>query len=342
MEWFRQILETESTSGTERTLGERLTAILKTPANRVETFEVGDGSINVLARWGEPKIWFCTHMDTVPPYISPVFENIPAGTVLPDGRTAEKDDILVRGRGTCDAKGQILSMFEACKVLESRGETDFALLVLAGEEAGSFGAKAYTRDCPGGDLVVVGEPTDGKMAEASKGTKSFGITIKGVPCHSGYPALGVSAVERFVDFCNKLRATDFPIDDILGETTWNIGQLHSDNPQNILSGRVDFRLYFRTTFASDSLVTSVMESMANEYTEIDSRGGDTPMKYLTVNGLPRTIVSFGSDAPQLGNFHRRALCGPGSIAVAHTEDEYVLLSQLEEAVKTYTTIYDSL
>lgn len=53
------------------------------------------------------------------------------------------------GRGTCDAKGQIFAMWEACKQLEAKGCTDFGLLLLAGEETGSFGAKAFREQHPG-------------------------------------------------------------------------------------------------------------------------------------------------------------------------------------------------
>ena len=164
-------------------MGEFLVSCLKTPANTVESFEVGDGTINVLAKWGDPKVYFCSHMDTVPPYIPPQLHSD-----------------RITGRGSCDAKGQVFAMFEACRRLEAEGRTGFALLVLSGEETGSFGAKAYTRDCQGGEIVIVGEPTDNRMVTASKGTKSFDVRILGKSCHSGYPERGVSAVERFIDF----------------------------------------------------------------------------------------------------------------------------------------------
>ncbi|MDT3356288.1 MAG: M20/M25/M40 family metallo-hydrolase [Bacteroidota bacterium] len=322
---FIEMLSIDSTSGQERAMGEFLVSCLKTPANTIETFEVGDGTINVLAKWGEPKVYFCSHMDTVPPYIPPQLQSD-----------------RITGRGSCDAKGQVFAMFEACRRLEAEGRTGFALLVLSGEETGSFGAKAYTRDCQGGEIVIVGEPTDNRMVTASKGTKSFDVRILGKSCHSGYPERGVSAVERFIDFMEKVRTTGFPEDKVLGSTTYNVGLLSSPNQQNILSPELTFRIYFRTTFASDSAVCGFMESMKNEFTEITARGGDTPMEYLTVAGIPQTTVAFGSDAPQLHKFSRRALCGPGSILVAHTPDEFVLLEDLEKAAGQYVKMYKEL
>lgn len=318
LDLFLEMLSVDSTSGRERPMAEWLAAHLKTPGNTVETLEVGDGTLNVRCCWGKPVVWFCSHCDTVPPYIPPTRRND-----------------RIDGRGTCDAKGQVFSMFLACRKLEEMGLTDFGLLVFAGEETGSFGAKAYDRDCPGGDVVIVGEPTGNAMVTASKGTQAFTVRIQGVPCHSGYPELGESAVDIFLDLTERLRATSFPVDPELGETTWNIGKLVSDNPQNILSPELTCRIYFRTTFVSHAMVASVMEGFASDKISVEAHGGDTPMHYLTLEGLPQTTVSFGSDAPRLSRFSRRALCGPGSIVVAHTEREFVLLQDIETAVEQY-------
>ena len=232
-------------------------------------------------------------------------------------------------------------MWSACSSLASEstsGETDFGLLLLSGEETGSFGAKAFDRDCPGSEYLIVGEPTDNLMVSASKGTKSYSVTIHGKACHSGYPELGHSAVDTFVEFMEKLRSIDFPEDDVLGPTTWNIGKLSSDNPQNILSPELSFRLYFRTTFASDVMVQETMEQMRSEDIDIEAFGGDTPMRYATFDGIGTKPVAFGSDTPRMNKFVHRSLCGPGSIFVAHTPREYVLLSDLEKAQSQYETL----
>ena len=322
MELFREILSFDSTSGRERELGEWLAAHLEAPS--VETFEVGDGTLNVLLRWGEPRVVFCSHMDTVPPYLPPVFE-------------ADR----VCGRGTCDAKGQFYAMYRACRRLAEAGRSGFALLILSGEETGSWGAKAFAKTDFRAPLLVVGEPTDNCMVSASKGTKRFNLTFRGKPFHSGYPEHGVSAVELFVDFMNGLRAAGFPEDPLLGATTWNVGKLVSDNPQNILSPELNCRLYFRTTFASDAAVTAWMRSQACDTLQVEEFGGDAPARYLTLPGFPQKTVAFGSDAPHLTNFRDKIICGPGSITVAHRDDEYLAFEDLEQAITNYVSIYES-
>lgn len=320
IEFFLKMLEIDSTSGKERKMAEWLVGNLKTDFNDITVQEVGDGTLNVIVKWGNPSVWFCSHCDTVPPYIPPVREG---------GK--------IKGRGTCDAKGQIFSMFMACKELEKRGYTDFGLLVLAGEETGSFGAKAYDRDFDGAEAIIVGEPTGNAMVKASKGTRSFSVTIQGEPCHSGYPHLGESAVLKFNDFLNSMKRRRFRIDPVLGETTWNIGQLHSPNPQNILSGELWFNIYFRTTFAtrnSDKLWKKLTDALPAPSCSFDN-GGDEPMTYFTFDDIPQTVVAFGSDAPRLTKFEKRILCGPGDIAVAHTDNEYIDIEEINMAVRQY-------
>ena len=345
---FKDMLSVDSTSGRERELADLLSVRLLTAGNMLERFDD-----NLLFSWGKPDVLFCTHMDTVPPYIPP---------------TSESDDIIY-GRGTCDAKGQIFAMWEACKALEAKGYDGFGLLLLTGEETGSFGARAFRDQHPGAEWVIVGEPTDNCMAVAAKGTKSFEVTFKGKAFHSGYPEYGSSAVEMFNDFMNALRSIRFPQDELLGDTTWNVGKLVSDNPQNILSPSLTCRVYFRTTFESDEMVCNIMKNIAGpdaklrfgrpkaqdgsdivakdvapwqKAMSVQAFGGDSPTKFETFEGFQTKAVSFGSDAPQLTNCPRKILCGPGSILVAHRPDEHIVLAEIETAVDNYIKMFENI
>ncbi len=352
-----------------------------------ELMEVGDGTLNLFLKWGTPSVVFCTHMDTVPPYIAPV---MPApSSVMPDPdrasqavvsqesqeilrRCAPQDDNnpsnvfschserpschserceespVITGRGSCDAKGQIFAMYTACKELEAKGCTGFGLLILAGEETGSWGAKAFSKTGFEAPFLIVGEPTDNKMVSAAKGTLSYDLKFTGEAFHSGYPQCGTSAVELYNQFYNALKAVEWGVDQELGETTWNIGLLHSDNPQNILSPELTCRLYFRTTFLSHAPVQCWMQEIAAQagndgtvmpdligHLAVTARGGDVPARYVTLPGFESAPVAFGSDAPHLTGFGHKIICGPGSIKVAHRDNENVLVADLEVAVDQY-------
>lgn len=332
---FKEILSIDSTSGKERDMALWLHDHLEAPEK--ELMEVGDGTLNLFLRWGTPRVVFCTHMDTVPPYIPPVFW-----------------DDKVCGRGSCDAKGQIFAMYTACKKLEAAGSSGFGLLILAGEETGSWGAKAFSKTGFEAPFLIVGEPTENKMISASKGTKSYDLVFHGKAFHSGYPEHGVSAVERFVAFYNALKEVKFPVDPVLGETTWNVGLLHSDNPQNILSPELRCRVYFRTTFASDQAVCEYMRSLDfarddkvvarddNPSLIVTARGGDKPAKYVTLPGFETAPASFGTDAPHLTGFGHKIICGPGTVLVAHRDDEHILLADIDKAVEQYVKMFNAL
>ena len=366
VDFFNRILSVDSTSGKEEELADMLSVEFAASGRKVELFDVGDGTKNLLVSWGIPKVIFCTHLDTVPPYIPPCCTDSPCHPERSEGSSSET---IFHGRGTCDAKGQIFAMWEACKQLEAKECTDFGLLLLAGEETGSFGAKAFRDQHPGAEWLVVGEPTDNCMATAAKGTKSFEVTFEGKAFHSGYPENGVSAVELFSDFMNALRSIRFPKDELLGDTTFNVGKLISDNPQNILSEKLSCRVYFRTTFESDEMVCNVMKNMAGPEAKlrfgrprvqdgsdivakdvaqwqramtVKAFGGDAPTRFEVLPGFETKPVSFGSDAPQLSNFKHKILCGPGSILVAHRPEEYITLADLETAVGNYIKIYNNL
>ena len=318
---FEEVLKIDSTSGRERALAKFLLDRLEAPSK--EAFEVDDGTLNLLFKWGSaPKVVFCSHLDTVPPYIEPVFGY-------------DK----VAGRGACDAKGQWISMYAACKELERRGKDGFALLLVSGEEVGSVGAKAFsgTLKAP---LLVIGEPTDNIPVSAAKGTKSYDLKFIGEPFHSGYPDKGRSAVEMFMDFLIGLEIeADFPVDRVLGETTWNVGMLRSDNPKNVLSPELTCQLYFRTTFASDALVQKWMERR-RPGVEVKALGGDAPCEYYVPEGFKGKPVAFGSDAPHLAGFDKKTICGPGSIFVAHRDDEQITFAEMETAIENYIKIYE--
>ncbi|MBQ7272855.1 MAG: M20/M25/M40 family metallo-hydrolase [Bacteroidales bacterium] len=398
MNWelFKDILSIDSTSGKERDMALWLNDHLEAPSK--ELMEVGDGTLNLFLKWGTPRVVFCTHMDTVPPYIAPEFPELlelseegpfggtplatlapapPTGTsaglgasshpsLMPAGpspypcagvhKPSEGSPLPITGRGSCDAKGQIFAMYTACKELEAKGCTGFGLLILAGEETGSWGAKAFSKTGFEAPFLIVGEPTDNKMVSAAKGTLSYDLKFTGEAFHSGYPQFGISAVELFNQFYNALKAVEWGLDPELGETTWNIGLLHSDNPQNILSPELTCRLYFRTTFLSHQAVQTWMAGVPEALSSallrnpvranaperasaplltVTPRGGDVPARYVTLPGFESAPVAFGSDAPHLTGFGHKIICGPGSIKVAHRDNENVLAADLEKAVEHY-------
>ena len=135
-----------------------------------------------------PDLVFSTHMDTVPPYI-------------PFSEDAE----FMYGRGVSDAKGIIAAQVAAAEALRAAGFR-IGLLFVIGEERDSAGAKAANLKPKGSRFLINGEPTDNRLALASKGALRAVFSATGKMAHSAYPELGESAVHKLVEVLARLLA----------------------------------------------------------------------------------------------------------------------------------------
>lgn len=319
------ILRFNSTSGSENELAMYIAEKYKPSNAEVELQETVSGRLNVFFKWGEPKIIFNSHLDTVPPYIPPV-----------------KEDHVIKGRGSCDAKGQLAYLFEVCKQLSEEKYHNFGMLMTAGEEDGSEGAIRANETISNCDYIIVGEPTENVLIKASKGNWCLQFSFKGKNCHSGYPELGDNAISRMVKYINKLDAVDFGDDKILGKTTYNIGKLESNNAHNVVSDNVNLKMFFRTTFKSHDNVIDTLKDMLDDRSEMKILYSDDPMEFYTVDDFETGIVSYCTDAPSFSNIKNKLLYGPGSILTAHTNDEYIKIADLYRAVDDVKKIYKKL
>ena len=325
IDFLIQIMGVESTSGMENSVADHIKDNFAPPGAELEIQEISNGTRNLFYKWGNPRIIFCSHFDTVPPYIPPRIE----------GDT-------IYGRGSCDAKGQIAVLAEVCKKLHEKGETNFGLLMLAGEEVGSYGARRANELITGCEYVIVGEPTENKLIKAQKGNMLAEVEFFGKAFHSGYPEHGDNAIQRMVDFVNALNALEFPVDPVLGETTYNIGNLSADNARNIVSDHVSMKIFFRTTFLTHEILIEKVLSIIDENTKIEFAYGDPPIEFHTIEGFETGVVSYGSDAPELTNLGKPLLYGPGSIFNAHTDNEHITIPEIEKAVEDLLDIYEKL
>lgn len=265
---------------------------------------------NVLATWGKPKLLFSTHLDTVPPFLPP-----------------RRDGDLLSGRGTCDAKGQIVAQLRAIQELLAQGHTDLAWLGVVGEETDSIGAYAagdlteVLQDCV---AVINGEPTENKLATGQRGSLQLLLKTKGKAAHSGMPELGHSAIWPLMDWLQKLRELQTDVDADLGPEMWNLGLINGGAAPNIIPAHADARLFVR------SIRESTFEARARALTPpegvLEQLSFTPPEVFAHVPGFEHAVVPFGSDAPRLRQLvggQRVALCGPGTIKVAHTLDEHI-------------------
>ena len=321
------LMNVPSVSGEEEAVGFWLRDYLESIGWTVELQKVSDNQNNVIAWLNDtPRVWFSTHLDTVPPFIPPT-----------------EDDEKIYGRGACDAKGIIAAQITAAEELRSGGVEDIGLLYTVEEERSSTGARA-ANDHPlasKAEYMINGEPTDNDLAIGSKGTFRLKIKTKGKAAHSAYPEQGDSAIEKLLDILEDVRHTKFPDDDFFGETTVNVGTVEGGVALNVIPPSAEAGLAVRLTTPREP-IEKALESLLRGRGEIEVLSCSEPVKMLPVDGFKQKVVRFTTDIPYLTKWGQPLLLGPGSILVAHTKDEFVLKKDLEEAVGLYLNLAKNL
>jgi acetylornithine deacetylase len=62
------------------------------------------------------------------------------------------------------------------------------------------------------------------------------------------------------------------------------------------------------------------------------------VRLRTIDGLPTFVAKYTTDIPELSRWGEPVLFGPGSIHVAHTDQEFISKRELLEAVDIYCRI----
>ena len=295
-----------------------LSKLAASSGGTVETMDVENGRFNVLATWGNPIVTLSTHMDTVPPF-------------LPSREDAEQ----IWGRGSCDAKGIIASMIGAAENLLAAGAKNFGLLFVIGEERNSAGAVAASKSPRGSRYLINGEPTENKLALASKGALRFELVARGKFAHSAYPELGESAIEKLLDALEAIRRVRLPESKLLGPSTLNIGTISGGVAPNVIPDSASAEILVRLV-GDAAPVREALEAAVGSRAELREVLCIPAIEFQRVDGFATTVVSYTTDVPMFaGAWGKPLLLGPGSIHVAHTSEERIAKSDLLQAVELY-------
>jgi acetylornithine deacetylase len=322
---LEQIINIPSATGEETELGEFLCQVLAQQGFQVQKQFVDQKRFNILALTNQkPQILLSTHYDVVPPFIP---------------CTIKENTII--GRGACDAKGTIISMMMAAEQLLADNVKNFGLLLVVGEEKNSDGAKKAAELNLGSSYVVIGKPTDNKIAVGQKGTLVFRVSAKGKRGHSAYPELGNSAIHILVQNMNNWLNLSWGPGSLFGETTLNLGTFSGGEAMNIIAGEAFVEGIFRVTTDLDSLKAKIKDRTGPEIT-VDILSESGPQELVALDGFEKSVVNFGSDAPYLRPLGKVVLYGPGSILDAHSDNEFIKFSDILTASHSYSKIVNML
>ena len=329
VELTKSLCEIESTTYYEGPVGDFLADFLanlgweveKTPVPQPPDSATSGPRWNVYAGIAgkKPDLVFSTHLDTVPPYVP-----------------FREDDEFVYGRGVSDAKGIIAAQVAAAQELRAAGY-NVGMLFVSGEERDSAGAKVANQMSKGSRYLINGEPTDNRLALASKGALRVSLKTSGKMAHSAYPELGESAVHKMIALLDKLLKMDWPLDEYAGDTTLNVGQIHGGYAPNVIADHAEAQLLIRLVTDSAPVREKILEA-AKGLAEVSFTLDLAFVRLTAVEGLPTMIAKFATDIPQLTNWGQPLLLGPGSIHVAHTPHEKLAKKELRESVDLYVQL----
>ncbi len=325
-----------------------------------EGFPPRANAVGILRNGPGPVICFNSHIDTVP--VGEGWSSDPLRLIERDGK--------LYGRGACDAKGPIVAMAEACRLLAAgrsawRGTVVAAFV--ADEELNSRGSKAVAAEFPAFDGVIVGEPTDNTVLSAHRGAVRPLIRVHGVTAHSSRPHLGVNAIDGAARLLRAISAYDRDINQrthrLVGCACVSATQIRGGFADNIIPDRCDIVLDRRLVpDESTDDVLAELQTLLDDVRATDNviaelfdirglaAGCETPESAPVVQAALAAAARNGA-SPVLGGLtggcdlvHFRAkgspgvILGPGSLGMAHKPDEYVPREALVQAASIYRDI----
>jgi acetylornithine deacetylase len=317
----RTLVDIDSTTGREGEAGTWLARFLRARGYQVTEQPVSDGRFNVFARLeAPPAIVFSTHFDCVPPYFP-----------------SREERGLLFGRGACDAKGILAAQVAAAESLRAAGGSRGARLWVGGGGRGCAGAPGANALAPAGVRYLVnGEPTDSRLGAATRGILRVRLHADGRAAHSSFPELGVSAIDRLLDALMVLRGVALPEDPLLGRTHYTIGLIEGGVAPNVVSPHASAELMFRTVGEGAEVrkALDVVEGLVSVEHILDIPA----VRMHTLPGFETAVFPYTTDVPLLGRWGAPLLVGPGSIHVAHTDEEHIGIDELRASVGLYTAL----
>ena len=321
----RALIDIDSTSGREAEATAWVSDWLRDRGYGVVEQPVAGNRANLIATIGQasPEVVLSTHIDCVPPHVP----------------SWEQDGTLY-GRGACDAKGILAAMLAALERMRGAGETRVGLLVVVGEERGSQGAQAANAVASTSRYLINGEPTGNRLGAATRGVYRVRLRASGRAAHSAYPELGDSAIDKLLDALVALRDLPLPDDPALGKTSYTVGLMSGGVAPNVVPPVAEADVNFRTVGPAADVLASL--APLRERVTLEDIVVVPPVTLTTVPGFETEVFSFTTDIPFLTAWGKPLLMGPGSVHVAHTDDEHVSIAELHAAVDLYVGLAETL
>jgi len=281
----------------------------------------------------------------------------------PDAHTPALRDGRLYGRGACDTKGPMVAMLLGIKqVLNEEGTPPVTVYFVStcDEENGGLGAHTLMESGFRADAAVIGEPTGLSIIHAHKGALRIQLTTRGKAAHSSAPERGENAIYKMTPVLQALekeaaRLQTVSPHPLLGPPTLSVGIVRGGNQVNTVPDGCTVEIDRRLVPGEipDEIMATLRQAVGpgvemeqtQYYPPFDETPQGTPVTALQaacekIRGC--SVLSTAPYATNAGFFKQTgipcAVFGPGDIAQAHTQDEFIEMDQLLEAISVFAEI----
>jgi len=289
----------------------------------------------------KPSILLNSHIDTVKPV---------SGWTLDPFSPIIEDDTLY-GLGSNDAGASVVSLMHAFFLLTEKKQ-DYNLVFLASceeEVSGKDGVESALTELPPFTFGIVGEPTGMNPAIAEKGLMVLDCISHGISGHAARTE-GVNAIYKAMKDIEWFRTFEFPKkSELLGSVKTSVTMINAGTQHNVVPDKCSFVVDVRSNemYSNEDLFHII-----DKYTdcEIIPRSFRLNSSSISLENpfVERTLI-IGKEPYGSPTLSDQALMpfptvkiGPGDSARSHTADEYILLSEIREAVELYYKLLNGL
>lgn len=305
---------------------------------------------------GNGGLAYFGHTDTVPAPTWFTKRVTPWEPVVSRGR--------LYGRGACDMKGSLACILDAAQQVPFEKMVRPLYLVFTADEEIGFGgakkvveeSKLYREMINHGTVGVIGEPTELSIVHAHKGSCTMRFRTMGVAAHSSTRA-GKNANWAMIPFLHEIwkireeteTVTDW-FDDRFDPPTMSMNVTVSDGNSavNVTSPRCDVQVYIRPmpNMDCESILKRISHAAKKHDVQMTVRKNceafwSDPNSDLVkqaksiMNTNEVETVGYATDGGVLTEMEQKIIFGPGSIAQAHTNQEFITLDQMRLGIAAY-------
>ena len=285
-----------------------------------------------------PTIMLNAHIDTVKP----------VSTWTRDPYKASQEGDILYGLGSNDCGGGLVSLLQTYRIMLNKPRNYNILWVASAEEevSGSNGFSRVLSKLPNIDVAIVGEPTGMQPAIAEKGLMVIDGYADGVSGHAARNE-GVNAIYEALDDLVWLRDYRFrKVSPLLGETKMTVTVVEAGTQHNVIPDSLHFVIDIRTNeyYQNEFVFEFLRKKMKKCRLEARSfrlhSSSITESHPLIKKCKAMGMRPFGS--PTLSD---QALMpftsvklGPGKSSRSHSANEYIRISEIENAIETYVKL----